>query len=174
MKLVSSIAAVTAVFSLLANSALAETVKVPEGTEFPIRIEEKLSSKTSAEGDRFTVSLADDVQLDDGTVLHAGYRGVGEIVDLQKNGRLGKKGTLNIRLNYLKVGDQRIKLRASKGAEGGGNTGNMVAAIVLVGVFGLLVKGHSAEIPRGQMVTGYADEDVELETPVAPPPPGDL
>lgn len=170
MKFTSTVAAV-AVASLFAQSAFAATIKVPEGTEFPLTIEEKLSSKTSAEGDRFTIALADDVALPDGTVLKAGYKGVGEIVQLEKNGRVGKKGALNVRVNYLRVGNDRIKLRASKGAEGSGNTGNMVAAIVLVGVFGLLVKGKSAEIPKGTHVTGFADEDAELTGPVPPPPP---
>jgi hypothetical protein len=157
--------------SLLANTALAGTVKIPEGTEFRLRLEDRLSTKTSAEGDRFTVTLVDDVPLADGTTLKAGYRGVGEIVHLKKNGRVGKKGELNVRLNYLRVGDERIKLRASKGAQGGGNTGGLIVGIALVGVFGLLVKGKSAEIPKGTQFAGFADTDSELGTPFAPPPP---
>jgi hypothetical protein len=166
-----AIIAALAASALFANSALAASVKIPEGMEFPLRIEEELSSRTSTEGDRFTISLADDVALPDGTVLRSGYRGVGEIVEVQKSGRVGRKGTLNIRVNYIRVGDDRINLRASKGAEGSGNTGNMVAAIVFAGVFGLLVKGKNAEIPKGARVTAFANSDVEITTPVPAPPP---
>ncbi len=168
MKYVSA-AAMIAASALFANAAQA-AVKVPEGTEFPMRLDDKLSSKTSAEGDRFTVTLAEDVKLPDGTLLKEGYKGVGEITKLEKNGMLGKSGEINVRLNYLKVGDSRIHLRASKGSEGKGNTGNLVTAIVFGGVFGLLVKGHSAEIPKGATVTAFADEDTMLETPLAAPP----
>ena len=160
-----------AVTAMTAASAHAVT-KVPEGTEFPVRMDDKLSSKTSGEGDRFSITLSEDVKLPDGTVLREGYKGVGEITKLEKNGMLGKSGTINVRLNYLKVGDARIRLRASKGNEGKGNAGNMIAAIAFGGVFGLLVKGHSAEIPKGAMVTAYADEDAALDTPVASPPRG--
>lgn len=170
MKFASAVA-VLAASALFANSVSAATVKVPEGTEFPVRLEEKLSSKTTAEGDRFTISLAEDVKLPDGTVLHAGYRGVGEVVNAKKSGRVGKKGELNIRVNYLRIGDERVRLRASKGSEGSGNTGNMIAAIALGGVFGLLVKGKSAEIPKGQAITAYADSDTDLTTPLPSPPP---
>jgi hypothetical protein len=163
--------AVLAATAIFANTAAAATVKVPEGTEFRMRLEDKLSSKTSVDGDRFTVTLMEDVPLPDGTVLHSGYRGVGEVVNAEKSGRVGKKGQLNVRLNYVTVGGERIRLRASKGAEGSGNTGNMVAAIVLVGVFGLLVKGKSAEIPKGTQITGFSDSDTELTTPVPAPPP---
>ena len=166
-----SAVAVLAASTLFANSALAATVKVPEGTEFRMRLEEKLSSKTTVEGDRFTVTLMEDVPLPDGTILRAGYRGVGEVVNAEKSGRVGKKGQLNVRLNYVSVGSDRIKLRASKGAEGSGNTGNMVAAIVLVGVFGLLVKGKSAEIAKGSQITAFSDTDTDLTSPLPAPPP---
>lgn len=161
---------ILAASALFANAAFADTVKVPEGTEFRVRIEDTLSSKTSTEGDRFTISLTEDVKLADGTVLRAGYRGVGEVVNAQKSGRVGKKGELNIRLNYLRVGDERIKLRASKGVEGSANTGNLVAAIAFGGVFGLLVKGKSAEIPKGQAITAFSDSEVELTMPIVAPP----
>lgn len=154
------------------NLASATTVKVPEGTEFPMRLEDALASKTSKEGDRFTVTLMDDVKLAEGVILRAGYRGVGEIVDAQKNGMLGKTGKLNIRLNYLKVGDERIRLRAAKSVQGDHNTGAQVVTVVLVGVFAGFIKGKNTTIPKGTLITAYSDQDSTLETPLPPPPPG--
>lgn len=147
------------------------TFVIPEGTEFPVRLEEMLSSKTAHEGDRFTVSLTEDVAMAGGEIIRAGYRGVGEIVDAQKNGMLGKAGKLNIRLTYLKVGDQRIRLRASKAAQGDHRTGAQVVTVVLVGVFAGFIKGKNTEIPRGAQITAFADQDTTLRTPLAPPPP---
>jgi hypothetical protein len=145
-------------------------VKVTEGTEFPMRLEDALSSKTAQAGDRFTVSLNEDVRLPDGTILRAGYRGVGEVVVAEKNGMLGKSGKLSIRLVYLKVGDQRIRLRATKGSEGKGNTTNQVVGVVFLGVFAAFIKGHSIEIPKGTQITAFVDQDAELQTPFVPPP----
>ena len=153
------------------NLATAATVKVPEGTEFPMRLEDALASKTAKEGDRFTVTLVDDIKLSDGTILRAGYRGVGEIVEARKNGMLGKTGKLNIRLSYLKVGDERIRLRAAKSVQGAHNTGAQVVTVVLVGVFAGFIKGKNTEIPRGTLITAYSDQDATLETPLPPPPP---
>lgn len=148
-------------------------IKVPEGTEFPVRLEDALSSKTASEGDRFTISLTDDVKLPDGTVLKAGYRGVGEVVEARASGALGRTGRLNIRLTYLKVGDQRIRLRASKTVQGGHNTGAQVATGVLllpIWPVAALIKGKSTQIAKGAMITAYADRDTTLDAPVAPPP----
>lgn len=149
--------------------ACADT-KVPEGTEFPVRIEEPLSSKTSNTGDRFTISLVGDVTLPDGTVLKAGYRGVGEVADAQKNGMMGKSGKLSLRVNYLKVGDERIKLRATKASEGKGNTTNQVVGVIFLGVFAAFIKGHSVDIPKGTKFSAFADTDQTLPTPLADPP----
>ena len=151
--------------------AYADTIKIPEGTELPMRLEEKLSSKTSSEGDKFAVSLAEDVRLADGTILKKGYRGVGEIIHLKKSGMMGKSGEMNVRLTYLRVGDERIRLRASKGVEGKGNTGNQIVGVVLIGVFAAVIKGHNVDLAQGSSIMAYADQDTELTTPLADPPP---
>lgn len=151
-------------------AATLAAVKLVEGTEMLIRIEDTLSSKTSHEGDRFTISLDDDVTLADGTVLKAGYRGVGEVVEARSNGAMGKTGKINLRLNYLKVGDQRIRLRGQKSAQGDHRTGTQVVTVVLVGVFAGFVKGKNTTIPKGTMVNAYVDQDILLDRPFPPPP----
>ncbi|WP_297513292.1 hypothetical protein [uncultured Caulobacter sp.] len=156
---------------LFASAAFAG-VKVPEGTEFQIRVEEALSSSTAHEGDRFTVSLDDDVKLSDGTVLRAGYRGLGEVVEARDNGILGKNGKLNVRLLYLKVGDDRIKLRANKGAKGETRVGATVATVILFWPAAPFIKGKDVSIKKGTIMTAYADQDVDIASPVPPPPEG--
>jgi hypothetical protein len=146
---------------------------IPEGTDIPIRVDEKLSSKTNTEGDRFTITLADDVKLPSGLVIPAGYKGVGEVTDAEKNGMLGKPGTLNVRFDYIRIGDARVRLRGSRGQEGKGGTGTVVVLTVLFGPLGLLAKGHNVEVKKGQEMTVYVDQDADIPVPLAPPPPDD-
>ena len=145
-------------------------VKLTEGTEMVLRLEDTLSSKTANEGDRITVTLVDDVALPNGVVLKAGYRGVGEVVEARSNGAMGKTGKVNIRINYLKVGEQRIRLRGAKSAQGDHRTGTQVVTVVLVGVFAGFVKGKNITIPKGTMITAFVDQDVELARPFPAPP----
>jgi hypothetical protein len=154
---------------LIATPALAD-VKVPEGTEFSMRLDESLSSSSASEGDRFTVSLEDDVKLPDGTVLQAGYRGVGEVVEAEDNGMLGKSGKLNVRLVYLKVGDERVRLRANKGAEGDVRIGATVATAILFWPAAPFIKGKDVSIKKGTVMRAYADQDTSLKSPLPPPP----
>lgn len=157
--------------ALMAASAAHAEVKVPEGTEFSVRMDEGVSSSTASEGDRFTITLEDDVKLQDGTILHAGYHGVGEVVEAQNNGMMAKSGKLNVRLVYLKVGDERIRLRANKGAEGDVRVGATVAAVILFWPVAPFIKGKDVSIKKGTIMRAYADQDVVLTTPLASPPP---
>jgi len=150
--------------------APAATIELPEGAELRIRFNEKLSSATAAAGDRFTVTLDEPIQLSNGVVIPAGYRGLGEVTVADKKGFMGKAGQLNVRLDYLRIGDTRVRLRASKGQEGKGAMGATIALTVLFGPLGLLKRGHDIEIQPGQSLIAYVDSPTIVPTPLAPPP----
>jgi hypothetical protein len=156
-------AAVATAMSLLSLPAIAAPSKVPEGSEMRIRFEDTLSSKSAVQGDQFTITLAEEVRLPDGAILRPGYRGVGEVTNVEKRGMLGKGGQLNVRFNYIKVGDTRIRLRGNRGAEGKDAVGATVALTVLFGPIGLIKKGKDVEIPAGQEMTVYVDDDTEVQ-----------
>ncbi len=156
--------------TLFSAPAWASKVHIPEGTDLSIRFDEQLSSKTNTEGDRFTITLASEVKLADGTVIPAGYRGVGEVTQAEKNGMLGKPGTLNVRFDYMKIGDLRVQLRGNKGKEGKGSVGSVVVLTILFGPLGLIAKGHNVIIKEGQEMTVFVDQDTDIESPIALPP----
>jgi hypothetical protein len=141
-------------------------VTLAEGSEVVIRINEAVSSGTNVAGDTFEVSLAEPVRLSDGTILAAGYRGRGEVVYAKRRGHMGRAGELNVRLAYLRVGPDRIPLRASKSSEGKGSLGSAVALTVLFGPVGLLARGADITIAEGQTMNAYVDQDVALTTPI--------
>lgn len=136
-----------------------------------IRFEDRLSSATNRGGDQFSIRLDDDVTLSDGTIVRSGYRGRGEVTDAEKRGMMGRAGTLNVRLNYVRIGDTRVRLRGNKGGEGKGAVGATVALTVLFGPLGLIKRGHDIEINPGQTITAFVDDDAELMLPLAAPPP---
>jgi hypothetical protein len=146
------------------------TSKLVEGTEIHLHLADKLSSATSVEGDTFQVISDDAITLPNGMVIPAGYSGKGEVTNVEKAGMLGKGGQLSIRVNYLRLGDTRIRLRSSKSSVGKSGVTNMVVTTVLLGPLGLIVRGHSIVYPKGQLLTAYVDEDTMVATPVALPP----
>jgi len=143
------------------------SVRLAEGTELKLQFEDALSSGSAVVGDRFTISLAEPLTIAPGVVLPAGLRGVGEVTAAEKKGMMGKGGALSVRVDYLKVGETRIRLRGAQGGAGSNAEGATITLVVLFGPLGLLKHGHDMEIPKGQALKAYVDEDVNLPLPIA-------
>ena len=146
------------------------SARLPEGTEVHLKLGERLSSATATVGDTFQVTTDEEIKLPDGTILPAGFAGKGEVTVAEKTGMLGKSGELGIRMNYLRIGDARVRLRSNKSGEGKSGVTNAVVVTVLFGPLGLLVHGHSIIYPKGQEVLAYVDQDAQISLPVASPP----
>jgi hypothetical protein len=75
---------------------------------------------------------------------------------------MGKAGELNIRLDYLKVGDFKVKLRGSKGKEGESGVTSTVVLTVLFGPIGLIKHGKNVDIPEGSSLKVFVADDITL------------
>jgi hypothetical protein len=133
-----------------------------EGTEVNLKFSEALSSKTAAEDDRVNFELVDDLKVGDVVVAKAGTKAVGSVTHVKKSGMMGKGGELNVRLEYLKVGETRVRLRANKGKEGDDKVGATVALTILFGPLGLLKHGKNVEVKAGSPLKSFVDEDIQL------------
>jgi hypothetical protein len=145
------------------QDATAGEVSLPDGTELTVITIEEISSKTATEGDALTFKVDEDVKINGKVVIAKGALVKGEISNAKKSGRMGKAGTLSIRiLSTTAVDDQKVKLRASKGKEGDDKTGTTVALVVLFGPLGFLKKGKDAKIKEGTRIKAYTDEEKKV------------
>jgi hypothetical protein len=133
-----------------------------DGTDLNLKFAQDLSSKTSSEGDPVTLTLVDDIKVGDVVVAKAGSKAIGEVTKAEKSGMMGKAGELNIRLDYLKAGDTKIKLRGTKGKEGESGTTGAVVLTVLFGPIGLIKHGKNVEIKQGQALHAFVGDDIAL------------
>jgi len=133
------------------------------GTDVKLKFADDLSSKTAAEGDPVNLVLDEDLKVGDVVVVKAGAKATGTITNAKKAGMMGKAGELNMRLEHLKAGDQRVRLRGSKGKEGEGKVGTAVALTVLFGPIGLIKHGKNVEVKAGTPLTAYVDEDAQFD-----------
>ena len=124
-------------------------ITLKEGTDVSLKFAQDLSSKTAAEDDPVNLVLAEDLKISDMVIAKAGAKAVGIITHAKKAGMMGKAGELNMRLQYLLVGDTRVKLRGTKGKEGPGKEGTAVALTVLFGPIGLIKHGKNVDIKEG-------------------------
>lgn len=133
-----------------------------EGTDVRLKFADELSSKTAAEGDPVNMILDEDIKVGDVVVVRAGAKALATVTNARKAGMMGKGGELNIRLEHMKVGDSKVRLRGSKGKEGEGRTGTAVALTVLFGPIGLIKHGKEIVVKPGTPLTAYVDDDIAL------------
>ena len=138
-----------------------QKISLKEGTEVRLKFAQ-LSSKTASEGDPVNFILDEDIKAGDIVLVRAGAKAVGSVTNAKKAGMMGKGGELNIRLEHLKAGDNRIRLRGSKGKEGDSKTGTAIALTVLFGPIGLIKHGKEIIVKEGTPLTAYVDEDILL------------
>jgi hypothetical protein len=137
-------------------------VRLPEGTEVTLEFDQDVSSATATDDDKINFRVADDVMVGKVIAAKAGAIAVGTVTHARKRGHMGKAGELNIRLDYMKVGDTRVKLRAAKGKEGDSKIGATVALTVLFGPLGLLKRGHDIDIKKGAKITAWVEQDTTV------------
>jgi len=133
-----------------------------EGDDVSLKFDQDITSKTAVEGDSVAFVLADDLKVGGVVVAKAGCKAFGEVTRATKSGMMGKAGDLAIRLNYLKVGDAKVKLRGSKGKEGESGATSAVVLTVLFGPIGLIKHGKNVEIKQGQPLAAFVSDDITL------------
>jgi hypothetical protein len=153
----------TASTAVPAAPAAAAKLILKEGTDVKLKFSDDLSSKTANEGDPVNLVLDEDLKVGDVVVVKAGAKATGTITNAKKAGMMGKAGELNMRLEHLKAGDQRVRLRGSRGKEGEGKVGTAVALTVLFGPIGLIKHGKNVDVKAGTPIAAYVDEDVPLD-----------
>src|SRR5688572_6973950 len=139
-------------------------VTVAALTHVPVRIEQAVSSKTSKSGDRFPITVAEDVRVGDALVIPAGSAGEGEVIHAARSGAGGKAGELILAARYVRVGDREIRLRSFVlGVAGKDQANNAFASSFVIGPFAMFVKGGVVIVPAGTV--GLAKTALEFQLP---------
>jgi hypothetical protein len=137
-------------------------VLLTEGTDVYLVFGQDLSSKTAIDGNPVSFVLSEDLKVGNVVVAKAGSKAVGEVTNATKSKRMGKGGELNIRIEYLNVGNVRVHLR---GTREGGAGDSISGGIILVPFANLLVMmkhGKETNIKKGTALHAYVAEDISL------------
>lgn len=133
-----------------------------EGEDVQLKFAQDISSKTAADGDPVAFTLDEDLKVGDVVVAKAGSKAFGEVTNAKKSGMMGKAGELNIRLDYVKAGDTKIRLRGTKAKEGESGTTGAIVLTVLFGPIGLIKHGKNIDIKQGTALKAFVADDVAL------------
>lgn len=174
---------------LIAPSALAQTAPpgaaievapavpaspiLPAGTVVMVSMDEELTTARAKVGDRFGVTVIDDV-ADPATgaiVIPKGTTGYGEVTFVSRKGGFGKQGILGIGLRFLTLNDREVMLDGRYRQEGKSNDGAAAVTMFAVGIFAVAVQGKTAIIPKGRALKARTGEDIPFTPGAVPAPP---
>tara|TARA_R110000796_G_scaffold227254_1_gene343843 strand:+ start:15500 stop:16198 length:699 start_codon:yes stop_codon:yes gene_type:complete len=143
------------------------------GTPVSFSMMEEITTKKKAAkvGQRFMLEVSAPVEVNGVTVVPAGTPAWGEIVGVRNKGMWGKSGKLDAKLLFLRVNGRQIRLTGSFDDKGVTGTAGVVGAIALVPIAGFFMTGTSAMLPKGGVVSGFIDEDIELAIANTKPAP---
>ncbi len=167
----------------------AQANEIPVGTEFDVRLQDSLSSKTAQVEDRFEATTLVDLKDDRNRVLvPAGSTMRGVISSVTKAGRLERKGSLTVAFDRVTINGRSYPMRAtvtqaleSEGIRGeagkigiGAGAGAILGAIlggakgalagILIGGGGTIAatEGKDVELPAGTVLRVRLDSGLNL------------
>ena len=139
---------------------------LPANSEVTLTLNEELNSESHHLGDKFSLTVAQDVKVSGSTVIPKGTRAVGLITMRKGRGSFGKSGKLDFDLKYVDLDGRRIPIEGHNHHEGAGNGAAAVGAVLGAGIVGgLIVHGKSAKVPSGREFTAHTLEPVPVALP---------
>lgn len=146
------------------RQAQPEKVLLEEGTPVPLVFAQSLSSKYAVVGHTVELQLASDLKVGDFIVARKGARALGTIVQGKEKQKRNHARFMEMRVDYLRVGDYRVLLGGEQTAKAKVSKDTVVAATILFGLSGYLWSQERKQfvIPEGAPLQAYVSEDIEL------------
>ena len=140
----------------------AATLAVHDGDPIQLRVVKEVSSKTAKLGDPVMLELAEDIKVGDVVVARAGDRAMGEVIWAEKAGFMGKGGDLEVRLDYVRIGEKKIRLRGTSQQEAGAGRATGAAVLMFTGGVGFFIRGKDMVLGQGSVIKAYLGDDAML------------
>lgn len=152
-----------AVIETQAVAPMAQEAVLPANSEVVLTMNESVSSRSHRLGEKFSLTVAQDVKVNDAIVIPRGTRAVAQITRRTGKGGFGKSGKMDFTFRYLDHNGQQIPIEGRHHQAGEGRGGAAVGAVVAAGlVGGMLVKGKSAKIEYGREFTARTLEAIPV------------
>jgi|SRR5579872_1873494 len=154
-------------------------IVVEAGTPIRVTVDQRISSKTSNEGDHFDASLAAPVTVGEKVVIPSGARAQGTITVAKSAGKFKGSAELGVTLDSITVHGEKYSVRTTSvteagkgrgkrtaiGAGGGAAVGALIGAIAGGGKGAAIGAGAGAGAgTAGAAFTGDRDVTIEPET----------
>lgn len=129
-----------------------ESVTLPAGTAISVRLDQSLSSAQNRDADTFSATVVEPIVLDNKTVIPAGARAAGRVVEVHHSGHLKGVGSIQIALNSIDVGGHSYDIETTAAGRRGGNHNKRNLGFIGGGAGGGAIIGALAGGGKGALI----------------------
>lgn len=143
---------------------------IPARTAVKFFLSTMVSTKTAVPGEQFQLTVAEDLQINNKTLIVKGTPATGEVIHAQKARGFGKAGELLVTIRFIDNNGQKIKMRSFQPYQGNNKSGEVMAMsmVPVVGLFSGFMQGGDIEMPAQTLVTALIATDTTIVPVNAP------
>lgn len=138
----------------------AQSLVLNSGTPITLVVTEEVNSSTHKEGEKFKLTVLNDVKIGETIVIPRGTPAAGEITWRTGKGAFGKSGKIEFALTSIDLNGVSLPVSGSYRQEGEGNTIATGIGIIAVGVFAGFITGKRARVPAGRELLSQLADNV--------------
>jgi hypothetical protein len=138
------------------------SVTLPAGTEIQLRFADAITSASAIQGQHFKLVVDQDVLQQGRILIPRDTTAIGTVLDAERSGHGGAGGMLSIKVDYLQLGTQRVRLHWTlSSADRSQEHKGMMLNGLLVGL-GTSIKGKEIEVAAGTQIKVTTKESVDI------------
>ena len=151
------------------TSANSHMAAFPMGTPLLLATRTELNTKINHPGDRFYLEVAEPLVHRGQVVVPVGSIAVGEVMRSERNGHFGKRGEIDIRIDYVETPSGPVRLTGRSARQGRGQGLLSIGGALFVSWPMMFIHGTSGRVPANTRVQAYLADDLRfnLQTPVS-------
>lgn len=135
-------------------------IVVSKDTMIRLMVLNEVNTNSAKPGDQFVLRVDENVVVGGSTIIPVGAKAYGEVTRIKLNGSVGKAGSVDAKLLYVQLGEDRIPITGDDKSKGRKEGGGVVMASAIWGPFGLFMKGGPGKLKAGHIFNGYISADL--------------
>lgn len=143
-------------------AARGPTSYFPMGMPLHLTTRTELNTKEARSGDRFYLELAEPLVYHGQIVVPVGSIAVGEVMRSERNGNFGKRGEIEVRLDYIETPSGPVRISGRSARQGLDQGVLAIGGALFVSWPMMFIHGTSGRLPADSAITAYLADDLHF------------
>ncbi|WP_010185573.1 hypothetical protein [Sphingomonas sp. PAMC 26605] len=134
----------------------------PMGMPLQLTTRTELNTKEARSGDRFYLEVAQPLVYHGEIVVPVGSIAVGEVMRSERNGNFGKRGEIEVRLDYVETPSGPVRISGRSARQGLDQGVLAIGGALFISWPMMFIHGTSGRLPADTPITAYLADDLHF------------